>query len=140
MNLSYQALLSRVASLNRRTHVEADFKRICERINCEFVFRKQNKNGYFVADECGDYIFIDSRIRGLTRLDVLFHELTHAILHHPCAFLDFRQQKQAQIFALIFMIPKRKLFECMKLSFDEIDYRLLPYLKRRLRVFEIWEI
>lgn len=140
MLTSYNIVRKRVYTFDRISHADADFRAICWKINCDYVFKPQRKKGYFVTDSSGDYIFIDSRITGFNRFEAMFHELTHALLDVPCPFLHFRQQIQAETFALIFLIPKKMLFEYMNMSFDEIDYRLIPYLKRRKFIFDTYGI
>lgn len=136
MNLTYRILRERVSSFNRRSHGESTFHRIRKRIDCDFDEKPRQKKGYYVTDESGDVIFIDSRLSGKTRLEVLYHELTHALIHYPASFLERRNQLQAEIFSLIFLIPRKELFEYMNTPFEEIDSRLVPFLIRRQRIFE----
>lgn len=136
MNISYRILRNREPSFNRRSHFELEFRAICRNYGCDYISKRQNRLGYYLTDASGDAIFIDSRVSGHQRREVQFHEITHLLLDFPCDFLDFRQQLRAEIFAIVFMIPKKLLFEYMQISFDEIDYRLIPYLKKRLWVYE----
>lgn len=138
MHLSYEILKTKIKSLNTKPHDEPDFYRISKKQKIGVYNLDLDCLGCYVADKDGDYIFIDSRIRAPQRFEVQYHELTHAILDFPCDFLDFRQQLHAEIFALVFLIPKKMLFEFMQIGFDEIDYRLHSFVIRRKKIFDIF--
>lgn len=136
LNLTYRILQNRIPSFNRRSHNETDFHRIRRAFNCDFIEKTQDRAGYYVTDISGDYIFIDKRIGGMHRTEVLFHELVHLCLHYPCRFLHHKQQFEAELFALILLIPKKDLFDAMQINFEELDLRMIPYLKKRKYIFE----
>lgn len=140
MELSYEILCSRIPGFNKNSHNEFDFHELRQLLNCDFHEKKQNKKGYYAIDNDDGCIFIDSRIGGLLRCEVLFHELSHAHLDHPVDFLKHKQDFHAEIFALIFLIPKQMLLDYMELSFEEIDPRLVPYLIRRKYIYEIFGV
>lgn len=140
MNFTLKILRSRIASLNCRAHYEIDFHRVRRKIKCGYVLKNQNRSGYYVTDISGDLIFIDAKIHGLNKLETQFHELIHALLHYPCDFLARKQQLQAEVFALVLMIPKRDLFKYTTMNFEEIDYKLIPYLKRRKYIYEVFGV
>ena len=140
MNLSYRILKNRISSFNRKAHGEQDFYRIAKEQKFQVYDLELECLGCYVADKDGDYIFIDPRIRPPLRYEVEFHELTHALLDFPCDFLYFRQQLNAEIFSLIFLIPKKQLLELLQMPFDEIDYRLQPFIIRRKKIYEIFGV
>jgi hypothetical protein len=140
MHLSYNILKTKIPTLNRKAHRETDFYRISKHHKIEVHNLELDCLGCYVADADGDYIFIDSRISGLLRLEVELHELSHACGEYPCDFLHFRQELHAETFALILLIPKKILFEFIRTPFDEIDQRLIPILKRRKFIFDRFRI
>jgi hypothetical protein len=140
MMLSYSRIKSLVPDYNRRCFTRHSILALTRKYNCEFVEKPLKKPGYYVTDCGGDIIFVDSRLKSHFWFEVAFHEIVHLLIHYPCDFLHSKQQFEAENLALIFMIPKAKLFEYRTIPFDEIDPRLVPYLIRRQQIYEIYRI
>lgn len=134
MNLSYDLLREKVETFNRIPHDETDFHRLRELLGVELVTKPLYRAGYYVSD--AETILLDERLSGYRKTEVQFHELTHAILDHPCEFLTAYQERRAEAFALMFLIPLPMLWEYMNTPVEELNPELLPYLIRRLRVFK----
>lgn len=140
MMLAYSRIKQLVPEFNRATFTRRQIAALALKFNCEIYERKQKKFGYYVPDKSGDYIFIDSRISAPFYFEVLFHEIVHLLIHYPCEFLTRKQDFEAENLALVFLVPKRTLFEYHQTPFDHIDKRLIPYLIRRQRIFEHYGI
>jgi Zn-dependent peptidase ImmA (M78 family) len=74
--------------------------------------------GFYYRVMGRDFIAVDSRVAGVEKLLVLFHELGHFLLHTPesGATANFhgvgrktRQEREADAFALCALIPKKRL-------------------------------
>lgn len=140
MLLAYSRIKTLVPEFNRRTFTRQNIFALVLKFNCEIFERIQRKAGYYVLDKDGDAILIDSRVSGIFWFEVAFHEIVHLLIHYPCDFLHSKQHFEAENLALVFLIPRRKLLEYQITPFDEIDPRLIPYLIRRQRIFEVYKI
>ena len=139
MNLAFRILKSYFPELNERFYDELDFWFFCDDRGIDASERKMKKKGYYVADESGDYIFIDSRLRSPRKLEVIFHELTHALLHFPTPELKSRQQFEAQALALIFLIPQKALFDYSWLEENPTRYAFKLFRERQ-RLYFLYQL
>lgn len=101
MNLSLPKLTRVLPALNKRVLTESDFWQVCAAREIEVVERRMNKKGYYVPHQCGDLIFIDSRLKSFYWLEVAYHELFHALLHYPAPFLSGKHQFEADAFMIM---------------------------------------
>ena len=136
MQMSYEILRKRVSSFNRKAHISKDFHKIRNIYKCDYAKKLLMRKGYYVSDGSGDYIFVDKRLSGAEKLEVQFHEMTHLLLDYPCDFMEFRQHIHAQVFSLIFLIPKKDILEYSEMNLEEIDYRLHPFLSARWQILQ----
>lgn len=100
---------------NERPLTEADFYRLCKLLKVNVVEIPLRTNGFYYRVMGRDYIAIDSRLSGVRKLMVQFHELAHFLLHMPesGATANFhgvgrktRQEREADAVALCAVIPK----------------------------------
>lgn len=97
---------------------ERDFYRICKRFRVTVIEMPLRVGGFYYRVMGRDYIAIDSRLTGPAKLLVQFHELAHFLLHTPetGATANFhavgrktRPEREADLFALVAVIPKTRL-------------------------------
>jgi Zn-dependent peptidase ImmA (M78 family) len=103
--------------------------------------------GYYTTVDGVPAIVINKELRGLERLRVLLHEFGHHLLHAPetCFFSDSSIEKtevEAEIFALVALIPKSMLPRLMSWNLFDEDEDLLPVrlLKRRKEIYDLYGI
>ena len=105
---------------NERPFDEADFIAICRKFSITVTEMPLTMGGFYYRVRGRDFIALDSRLRGPKRLFVMFHELGHFLLHVPDsgATANFhgvgrrtRKEKEADLFALCALMPKRLLIE-----------------------------
>ncbi len=112
-------LANRVRKLNIAWNVRAlgedDLYRICKRFKIRLVEMPLRVGGFYYRAGGRDFIAIDSRLSGVERLKVAFHELGHFLFHAPSsgATANFhgvgrrtRQEREADAFALCALIPR----------------------------------
>lgn len=100
---------------NERALTETDFYRLCKRFKVNVTEMPLRTGGFYYRVLGKDYIAIDSRLAGIQKLAVLFHELGHFLLHTPesGATANFhgvgrrtRKEIEADLFALCALIPR----------------------------------
>jgi len=100
---------------NKRPLVEADFYRLCRRFGLTVHDSPMGVEGFYYRLLGRDFIAIDSKLSGLQKLAVLFHELGHFLLHIPRSgpAVNFhavghptRQEREADFFALCALMPR----------------------------------
>jgi Zn-dependent peptidase ImmA (M78 family) len=114
--------LDKISRLNIRwneaTLTERDFHSICKRLRVNVIEMPLRTGGFYYRVMGRDYIAIDSRMSGVKKLLVQFHELAHFLLHTPetGATANFhgvgrrtRKEREADIFALCAVIPRTLL-------------------------------
>lgn len=104
--------------------------------------------GFYYRAGGRDFIAIDSRLSGVERLKVAFHELCHFLFHAPSsgATANFhgvgrrtRQEREADVFAVCALIPRAMLET--KAAQEFIDEGWPPDLvAERHMVFERYRI
>lgn len=103
-----------------------------------------NSGGFYYRVKGRDHIAIDSRLSGMAKLKVQFHELAHFLLHAPesgatANFLSVGQKTrvefEADAFALCALIPRKWLEE--RTSEDILDNENVTQqdLAERLGIF-----
>ena len=104
----------------RRPLTEEDFQRLCKRFRVNVTEMPLNSGGFYYRVKGQDHIAIDSRLSGVVKLKVQFHELAHFLLHAPesgatANFLSVGQKTrveyEADAFALCAIIPRKWLEE-----------------------------
>lgn len=100
---------------NEKQLTEADFFRLCRRFKITIVEMPLTTHGFYYCVKGKHYIAIDSRLNGIERLFVLWHEFAHFLMHVPDRNVtanfygvgcQTRNEKEADIFALCALIPK----------------------------------
>jgi Zn-dependent peptidase ImmA (M78 family) len=92
-------------------------------------------------------ICLNATLRGIERLVIMYHELAHHFLHAPrpqsllfSSNLSSKEEHEAQIFALIAVIPLREL-KALMTSPDYEDFQYAHHIiKERYEIFERYRI
>ncbi|MBK9215673.1 MAG: ImmA/IrrE family metallo-endopeptidase [Chloracidobacterium sp.] len=104
---------------NERVLAESDFHRLCRRFRIRVDEMPLRPGGFYYRLRGRDFIAIDSRLTGVRKLAVQFHELGHFLLHTPESGTSAnfhrvgtrtRKELEADAFALCAIIPL-SLFE-----------------------------
>ncbi|MEZ5423769.1 MAG: ImmA/IrrE family metallo-endopeptidase [Pyrinomonadaceae bacterium] len=104
----------------KRPLTDDDFQRLCKRFRVKVTEMPLNSGGFYYRVKGRDHIAIDSRLSGIAKLKVQFHELAHFLLHAPesgatANFLSVGQKTrveyEADAFALCALIPRQWLEE-----------------------------
>ncbi len=102
----------------RRPLTDEDFQQLCKRFRVKVTEMPLNSGGFYYRVKGRDHIAIDSRLSGIAKLKVQFHELAHFLLHAPesgatANFLSVGQKTrveyEADAFALCALIPRQWL-------------------------------
>lgn len=102
----------------KRPLTDEDFQRLCKRFRVKVTEMPLNSGGFYYRVKGRDHIAIDSRLSGIAKLKVQFHELAHFLLHAPesgatANFLSVGQKTrveyEADAFALCALIPRQWL-------------------------------
>lgn len=106
-----------------------------------------NWKGYYTTVDGLPTVVINKKLRGIMRLRVLLHEFGHHLFHAPetCFFSEDSVEKtevEAEIFALVALIPKSMLPRLMTWELFAEDEELLPVrlLKRRKEIYDRYGI
>lgn len=115
-------LADRISKLNigwnERPLDEPDFYRLCRRFKIKVTEMPLRVGGFYYRAGGRDFIAVNSRLSGIEKLAVLFHELAHFLFHSPDhgATANFhrigrrtRKECEADVFALCAMIPRTML-------------------------------
>jgi len=104
----------------KRSLTDEDFQRLCKRFRVKVTEMPLNSGGFYYRVKGRDHIAIDSRLSGIAKLKVQFHELAHFLLHAPesgatANFLSVGQKTrveyEADAFALCAIVPRQWLEE-----------------------------
>jgi len=104
----------------KRPLTDEDFQRLCKRFRVKVTEMPLNSGGFYYRVKGRDHIAIDSRLSGIAKLKVQFHELAHFLLHAPesgatANFLSVGQKTrveyEADAFALCAVVPRQWLEE-----------------------------
>ena len=103
---------------NERPLTEVDLYRLCKKFKVSVTEMPLATGGFYYRMMGRDFIAVDSKLTGVRKLVVLFHELGHFLFHVPesGATANFhgvghrtRKEIEADIFALCSLIPKTLL-------------------------------
>lgn len=131
MKLALAKLKRCVRDLDKRPLTSVDFYRLCRREKIKVIEIPLSVPGFYVVCKGKAYIYLNNRLRGIAWLLAAFHELGHHFLHAPpfatvALFYqlkpDTKQEKEAQAFAIIALIPEplmRKLLASGEYTEDE---------------------
>lgn len=137
MNLAFRALKKFLPELNERIICPEDLFDLYERLDIEFYEIPLQGNGYYIREGGSDYIFLKYFLRQLLRHETILHETVHALIHYPFEYLTRKQNLEAEVFALIGMMPISELPKKIRIK-DSLDPEEYELLERRLKVVEIW--
>ena len=98
---------------NERVLDEHDFERLCRRVRIRVEEMPLRPGGFYYRVRGRDYIAIDSRLTGVRKLAVQFHELAHFLFHTPESgtaanfhgLARTRQEIEADAFSLCAIMP-----------------------------------
>lgn len=144
MRLVFEKISEYRLGWNERRLTEQDFHRICKRFNVKAVEMPLRTNGFYYRVMGRDFIAIDSRLSGVMKLFVQFHELAHFLLHTPesGATANFhgvgrqtRCEREADAVALCALIPQKLLNDRMASEIAEIDGLPPDLVAERLQIF-----
>lgn len=130
---------------------ERDFARVCGREKLEVVeYPISGAHGLYIRC-CGrSVIAVDSRLRGVGRLIVLWHEVAHHFLHvppHVTAAHFFRlrpntkQEFEAEVFSSVALLPEPKLRRMLAAAPEEWEPGFTQEMVEfRLKVLELYGV
>lgn len=93
---------------------EADFHRLCRRFRIRVDEMPLRPGGFYYRLRGRDFIAIDSKLSGIRKLTVQFHEFGHYLLHTPESGTSAsfhrvgtrtRKEREADAFALCAVLP-----------------------------------
>jgi Zn-dependent peptidase ImmA (M78 family) len=99
---------------NERPLSDRDLYRLCERFGVRVTEEPIATTGFYYRLLGQDFIAINSKLSGIEKLFVLFHELGHFLLHVPqsgpaASFFEVgrttRKEREADVFALCALMP-----------------------------------
>lgn len=86
-----------------------------------------------------EYVFINRSLKTLLKHATLAYESVHALSHVPAAFLESKQNLEAEVLSLIMMIPRTDLERLNRIK-HHLDDESYDYLMRRNKVAEMWKL
>lgn len=145
MKLILDKLKRKLPQLNIKIHGEADFYRLCrkEAMKVYEIPLRGGILGYYSNYRGKAHIILNSKINGLKRLEVAFHELGHHYLHAPVpksVFFDSqslsnKQEIEAQSFALLALVPVTLLEQIEQNPILLEDYPA-DLIEQRIKLFQ----
>lgn len=148
---SLTTLKKKIRGFNTKQFTADDFWVVIkkERIIVHFWPLQPSVNGFYGVNRkykrTFKYIVIDSKLWPNNWLSVAFHELIHHFLHQPAANLTVyfsksntsgKQDREADMFSLMMLIPKPLLLEMMEPNCDDIYQFSSEDLHARLAVYK----
>lgn len=129
---------------NEREQTEDDFYQICEDEKVLVFEFEMRRAGMYGVCEGVPVILLNKNLRGVKKLEVAFHELGHHFFHSPamCLYtrnLTRRHQMEAQVVAVVALMPKTKLGEFLRNSDNLAEYPK-KLVKFRLEILEVYDI
>lgn len=158
MELLLQAIKKHLPGLNKVPYTFETVETICKRshINLKICEYGPDILGYFCTRKTRKgvkkFIVINALLDDIDRTFIGIHEMVHAFLHVQIStreYLYFKRSAQcknckhdaeANLIAHIALIPLSLLLDLHGVAFSEIDPRLMPYLKRRQQIYEMYGI
>jgi Zn-dependent peptidase ImmA (M78 family) len=134
---------------NRRVFTEADFDRLCRRERIRVCEIPLSVGGFYMRARGRQFIYLDSRLRGVRRLRAALHELGHYYLHAGAeptsAFFyglrpDAREEFEADAFAAVAMIPEPLLRRLLAWEIEEEYGYARDLINFRLKVLDTYGI
>lgn len=128
---------------NERPMTEEDFFELCDRFGVNVEIEKLRIRGVYYRVLGKDHISISDKLNLPQRLQVMFHEFGHFLMHTPgretvANFSGFcvesREEKEADAFAYCAILPLKmlKTRDCMELA----DMYGMRFFMKRLAIFE----
>lgn len=153
MNLAYSRLKKRLAKLNLKSFTFDDVLRICknESIHLRTMNLPDKIRGYYTSElkkkYRKKYIVLNEKLSSFESLFVALHELVHHYLHISMQrkqtfycrideLNDSKQDQEAEMMALIMLIPKGHLLEYAQMPAEELHPYLQKLLVKRQHIFE----
>lgn len=143
-------LMKGIPGLNTRTLTEEDFFRICRRHRIKVVeYPLESSPGFYMVCKGRSMIAVDSRLRGVRRMYVLWHELAHYFLHvppHTTGARWFRlrpgtkEEFEAEVLAAIALIPEPLLRSMLAGEIEDMNEYPREMLEFRLKVLELYGV
>jgi len=130
---------------NSRVLTLDDFFRICRRERIKVVELPLLVPGFYMICKGKSFIAINSNLRGVRKLHVIFHELAHHFLHAPASgatanFFHVREPPkvkfEADAFAIVAMIPEPLLRRMLTWEIEEEYGYTRDMLNFRLKVLD----
>jgi Zn-dependent peptidase ImmA (M78 family) len=150
MNFFLAKLFNSVPELNERPLAESDFYRICRREKIKVIeYPLVSSPGFYMVCKRRPMIAVDSRLHGVRRLYILWHELAHYFLHVPPHAtgahwfrlqLDTRAEFEAEVFSVIAMIPETLLRSMLSGEIEDEYGFTREILEFRLKVLDLYGI
>lgn len=153
MRNTYRVLKMNFPQLNLKQITEDDLWAFVERHEIRVERRMLGVNGYF-----GKYtpkrkrkprglILIDETLRWFEFLSTFLHEVGHYCLHEPRGNrevlfsrretdVETKQDKEADFFMLLALIPKKTLFEMSQTPFEDLHPYTQEILIKRKKIFD----
>lgn len=136
---------------NERAFTEDDLHRICRREKIRLVeYPISGSLGFYMTSGGRRFITSDSRLRGVRRLYVRLHELAHHFLHVPpraaaAHFFqlrpDTKQEFEAEVFAVVALLPEPRLRQMLQLPAEEWEAGFTrDMVELRLKVLDLYGI
>ena len=137
--------------LNRREFTEDDCWKFVRKNKVIVRLAPLLVQGYYgktvIRKRKRSYIFLDEKMKGMLMLKTFLHEIGHVCLHEPRGKIEVlysrresdcetRQDKEADIFMLLAMVPKQKLIELQQTPFEEIHPFMTNILLQRQTLWE----
>jgi hypothetical protein len=154
MNHSFELLKSKIPGFNRRRQTESDFWKLIKREGIVFVTFKLPPGGkaFYGVNRVGRrvYRFIvmdEDLFKSADWLETAFHELIHHFLHPPMrkqvvywsrTDRHTKDDRQADMFALLMRIPLPVFLELSEMPFDQITEFTKHELIQRKRFYETY--
>lgn len=133
------------AGWNDRPLTEADFYKLCRKLKITVEEYPLTTEGFYYRVMGSDYIVLDSRLTGVKRLLVMFHELGHFLFHAPDhgVTANFhgvgkktRKETEADVFALCALIPGRWIKTRTPEEIAGDEGIPLEMIRQRLAIYE----
>jgi hypothetical protein len=143
MNLAYSRLKEILPKLNEEVITPETIFAAFKTLDIEYHELSLKENGYYVPaseSETGkDYVFLK---RGLTQFlwhETLAHESIHSFIHIPVLFLLRKHELEAEVLALICMMPITDLKRLNKIK-GQLDDESYELLQRRNKANKEWRL
>jgi Zn-dependent peptidase ImmA (M78 family) len=134
----------------RRVLTEEDFYRLCRREKIKVAEVPLRVLGFYMLCKGKAFIVVDSRLQGVRRLYVSFHELAHYFLHVPAHATaahffrlrpDTKQEHEAEVFASVALLPEQRLARLLDTPENEWETGFTTNMVEfRLKVLDMYGV